>query len=94
MDKAELLRIANLARLEIPDEQIEVYRSEIEKIVNFFKVIGALDTSQVVPMINPTMELATRFREDRVVELEKGSDPLLDLANEKLGNLYKVPPVL
>ena len=79
LSKAEVQKIANLARIEITDEEAEKYSKEISDILGFVEKLNEADTEGIEP-IAPA-RLATRSvagrhitgaknvtREDKVIE--------------------------
>lgn len=92
LTKETVLKVAQLARLKLTDEQVESYRSDFEKILTYFEKIQALPTEGVAPLITPHAS-PTYFREDHVVQ-NITVDEIMKNAPETKGNLYKVPPVV
>jgi len=45
----EVLHIARLAKLKLTDEEIELYREQLGRILEYFKKLEELDTSDVEP---------------------------------------------
>jgi aspartyl-tRNA(Asn)/glutamyl-tRNA(Gln) amidotransferase subunit C len=59
-----LEHISKLALLEISDEEKKKLAKELKDILNYFKKLNALDTSEVNPMTHPIDGLKNVFRED------------------------------
>ena len=58
LDRAQVLHVARLARLELTDEEVEVMAAELSKVLDHIEKIRELDlegvppTSHVVDMVN------------------------------------------
>jgi len=90
--RAEVERIAALARLSLADAEAERLAAELEAILGYAEQLAALDTTGVEPTSHP-VELATPLREDVP---EPPLDPDLALANapEREGSAFVVPKVI
>lgn len=62
----EVKRIANLARLELTDDEITNLTPEFGKVIEFFSVMNELDLESVEPMSTPN-DLRNITREDNPV---------------------------
>ena len=49
ISKDEVLHVANLARLEINDEEAETYAEQLGRIISLAETLGELDTENVEP---------------------------------------------
>ena len=92
IDTSEVVRIANLARLELSADEIPRYAEELGKILDFVGRMSAVDTTGVSPMAHP-LDLLQRLREDRVDE-ENQRDAFQAHAPAVEGGLYLVPKVI
>lgn len=90
--KETVLKISNLARLQISDDEAVAYSKQLTDTLENFNKIASLDTSGIEPLLTPT-EITPHLREDKVVA-GPGAEKLLANAPDKSGNLYKVPPVV
>jgi len=90
--RADVERIAELARLSVTDVEAERLASELEAVLAYAEQLAGLDTSDVPPTSHP-IELATPLREDAP---ELPLDPELALANapEREGWAFVVPKVI
>ncbi|MDP6358927.1 MAG: Asp-tRNA(Asn)/Glu-tRNA(Gln) amidotransferase subunit GatC [Planctomycetota bacterium] len=92
ISKEQVRHVALLSRIEMSDEEVEVFQSQLENILEYMDKLDELDTSDVEPM-SSVMGLNNVFREDEV----KASVPTeVALANapEKTGDSFKVPTVV
>ena len=90
--RADVKRVAMLARLSISDEEADRLVHEFDSFLGYIETIQELDTRGVVPTAHP-ISLATPTREDFAA---KAMDPELALANapESAGSAFRVPRVL
>jgi aspartyl-tRNA(Asn)/glutamyl-tRNA(Gln) amidotransferase subunit C len=92
LDKATVARIARLARLEVPDDQLETVAGELGQILAFVEQLNEVNTDGVEPM-TAVVEMNLRMRPDKVTE---GGEPEKVLANapERVDNYFVVPKVV
>lgn len=88
----QVRRIADLARLELPDAEAEATRVKLNGIFSLIEKMQAVDTSGVEPMSHP-QELSQRLREDRVSESDRRDD-YQRIAPQTESGLYLVPKVI
>ena len=97
MDKEELIKTARLARLKLSEREHSEFTEQLKEILAYFKKISSVDTEGVLPLVYPLdgMESSDSFlREDNVQLKKEEKQELLALAPERLGDEYKVPPVV
>ena len=92
MNSTEVKRIAELARLEFTDEQIESFTREFEKIVQYISVIEQTDMTGVEPMATVSDQPVIP-RTDVAGESLPTADALSN-APKKNEAFFKVPKVL
>ncbi len=63
ISKEEVKRLANLARVEINEEETKSLAGDLEQILRYFEELKKLDTENVVPVTGGT-ENKNVFRED------------------------------
>lgn len=85
-------QIAHLAKLTVTDTEISYYLPQIQKVLNHFSELKDLNTDNVEPLITP-VDLKGYLRND-VVEKSISTEDLLKTAPDKIGALFKVPPVI
>lgn len=90
--KEEILHIANLASLEIKEEEIEEYRKNLQDILNFAETINNVKTLGIEEETGISSNINV-FREDEVREF-KDKDLLLQNAPESQNNMFKIPKVI
>jgi len=92
VDREEILHIANLASLNIKEEEIEEYRKNLEEILNFANIVNSVDTENVSETIGSTNNVNV-FREDEIREFEN-KELLLQNAPEQQNNMFNIPKVI
>ncbi len=92
LSKEEILRLGELARLDIAEEDVELYAAELSRILELVAQMSAVDTEGVEPMAHPS-DLALRLREDKVTEGDRRA-AFQAIAPETEAGLYLVPKVI
>ena len=92
LDKATVKNIANLARLEVPDEELDHLASELSNIMQFVEQLAEVNTDGVEPM-SSVVHLDLPRRADLVTD---GGCPEKVLANapEAIEGFFAVPKVV
>ncbi len=88
----EVLKIANLARLQIKQDEVEQYAADLSSIINLVEQMDAVDTKDIIPMAHP-LDAIQRLREDSVKE-ENQRDKFQAIAPSAEKGLYLVPKVI
>ncbi len=92
IDLKTIQHIAQLARLQIGNEQAQEYAEQLGKVMDHFQKVSNLATDGVAPLITPT-EIEGYWRDDEV-EISYSSEEMLQNAPSRQGHLFKVPPVV
>ena len=95
ISEKEVRYIADLANLELSDEEIGRYRADLEEILTYVEKLNELDTSNVEPMaqvIYEGSETAT-FREDETRPSLEQQEALASAPQSGAGH-FKVPKVI
>ncbi len=92
LSRADVEKIAHLARLELSEQEIDVMTKRLTEILALVDQMNALDTSGVAPMAHP-QEAGLRLREDVVTEGEE-RDKFQRAAPASEAGLYLVPKVI
>ena len=91
ISKHDLEHLAKLARIELDPKEEEKLLKDLGNILDHFKELQALDTTNVTPMTGGT-DLKNIFREDAEREnTNKGAG--VDAFPESKDGFLKVPPV-
>lgn len=92
LDKADVTRIAHLARLQINVEDIASYTENLSNILQLVEQMNAVDTQGIQPMAHP-LEASQRLRTDVVSEPNQ-RELFQALAPQVEAGLYLVPKVI
>ncbi len=92
VSKEEILHIANLARLEIKEDEVDNYIKNLDDILNFVEVINNAPIENLDITIGAN-EAKNVFRKDEVKVFED-NEALLQNAPAKESNMFKIPKVL
>ncbi|MCP3689815.1 MAG: Asp-tRNA(Asn)/Glu-tRNA(Gln) amidotransferase subunit GatC [Gammaproteobacteria bacterium] len=88
----DVRNIAQLARLQVDDEAVEQYASELSSILALVEQMNQLDTTGITPMAHP-LDATQRLREDAVTETDL-RDKFQSIAPDVESGLYRVPKVI
>lgn len=91
IDKKALEHLARLARIELDPNEEEKLLKDLEKILDHFRELEALDTKNVVPMTGGTRHKNT-LRQDAAARTENDGGGT-DAFPEEERAFLKVPPV-
>ena len=92
VSKEELLHIANLAQLNLEENEVENYLDNLQDILNFADIINNAPVNDLDITIGSN-ESKNIFREDKV-EVFEDNEALLQNAPSKEFNMFRVPKVL
>jgi len=88
----DVRKVAQLARLELPDTKIAQYTDQLERILDYVAQLQQVDTDGV-PATTRAVEVVNVTRAD-VVEPTAVRENLLDLAPQREGDFFRVPRIL
>ena len=92
VSKEELLHIANLAQLELKENEIDKYLGNLEEILDFANIVNNAPVEGLEVTIGAN-EAKNVFRKDEV-EVFEDNEALLQNAVSKELNMFKIPKVL
>ena len=84
--------VAELARLELTEEEKAVFQPQLEKIIGYVEKISQVDVSDVEPMRHGK-ELVNAFREDEVRPSMNRDDALAN-APARTGDEFLLPKIV
>ncbi|MFQ5441488.1 MAG: Asp-tRNA(Asn)/Glu-tRNA(Gln) amidotransferase subunit GatC [Thermodesulfobacteriota bacterium] len=90
--KKDVLHVAELARLALSEEEIELYTGQIKRILKYVEKLSEVDTTGVEPTTY-TVALRSVGREDIVKESISQEEALLN-APEKGRGCFRVPKII
>ena len=88
----DVRKVAQLARLELPEEKIATYTGQLERILDYVAHLEQVDTEGVEPTTR-AVEVVNASRED-TVEPTPVREELLDQAPLREGDFYRGPQIL
>jgi aspartyl-tRNA(Asn)/glutamyl-tRNA(Gln) amidotransferase subunit C len=94
--KDDVLKIAELARLELTNEETEAFTVQLDAILGYIDKLNELDTSTVEPMSHSTTANGnTEYaRRDDVVTDSLGQEVAVANAPDAEAGYFKVPKVI
>ena len=90
--KIDVGYVAELARLELTDEEKAVFQPQLENIVKYVEKISSVDVEGVLPMMHGR-ELVNVFREDVVGE-SLSAETALANAPARTGDEFLLPKIV
>lgn len=88
----DVKNIAHLARLNIDENAIGDYASNLSSILDLVEQMNSVDTTGVLPMAHP-QDVAQRLRDDVVIEKNQ-REQFQKIAPQTEAGLYLVPKVI
>ncbi len=92
MDKKTVSKIADLAKIQIDDNQIDKIVNNLEKILELVDEMNSIDTENVEPMAHP-LNLKQELRADEVTE-KNLRDTFQENSSTSEDGYYKVPKII
>lgn len=92
ISRAEVEKVAKLARLELSDAEIEEFTGQLGAILEYVAKMNELDTEAVEPLAH-CLAVSNVFREDQVKK-SLGTEKTLANAPERSGEFFRVPRIL
>ncbi len=88
----DVRKVATLARLQLPEDLIDMYTSQLEKILDYVDQLEKVDTKDVPPTTR-AVEVVNVLRDDIIKETEVREE-LINLAPNREGDFFRVPKIL
>ena len=92
LDKATVAKIAHLARINVPEQDLEPLADELSTILDWVEQLAEVDTDSVAPMTS-VVEMTARWRKDEVNDGDRAEDVLANAPEAEMG-FYTVPKVM
>ena len=92
ISSSDVLKVAELARIELPEDQIETYTTQLEEILSYVDQLQKIDTKNIQPTTR-AVEVVNAMREDKV-EVKCSREDILDQAPHRDGDFFRVPKIL
>jgi aspartyl-tRNA(Asn)/glutamyl-tRNA(Gln) amidotransferase subunit C len=93
LSRDDVLKLAQLSRLTLTDEEIERYRDEISSILEYVEILDKVDVSGLEPTYQVT-GLKNVTRKDELIDYGYTPEDLLKNAPAVQNNQFKVKRVL
>ena len=90
--KIDVAYVAELARLELTDEEKALFQPQLENIVKYVEKISSVDVDGIEPMMHGRA-LVNAFRED-VVRPSMSSEAALSNAPKRVGDEFLLPKIV
>ena len=88
----EVKKVAQLARLELNENEIDQHAEQLEKILEYIKQLEEINTDNI-PCTTRAIEVVNVLRKDEKKDY-KNSEELLDLAPSRENKFFKVPKII
>ena len=88
----DVSKVARLARLELEEEEMVNYASQLEKILGYVAQLEKVDTNEIEPTTR-AVEVVNVFRDDSVIPTNEREE-ILDLAPSREDDFFRVPQIL
>lgn len=92
VSKEEILHIANLANLNLEENEVNNYLNNLEEILNFANIVNNAPVENLDITIGAN-QAKNVFRKDEV-EVFKDNKALLENAPSEEKNMFKIPKVI
>ena len=96
IEEKDIAKVAQLAHLDLGDEELKVFVPQIIEIVNYVEQLNQLDTASVLPALGgltPEGEKTDSSRDDELQE-SLGQEIALAEAPDAAAGHFRVPKVL
>ncbi len=92
ISEKEVEHIANLARIELTEEEKRSFTEQFNTILEYFEIINDLDTEDVPPTSH-VIDVTNAFREDQVSP-SLAMEDVLKNASKKERGFFKAPKII
>jgi aspartyl-tRNA(Asn)/glutamyl-tRNA(Gln) amidotransferase subunit C len=96
ISREDVLRVADLAYLDLTDAELEMYRKQIDEILEYIGKLNELDTSSVQPMAQVLADEQTAdatLRDDVIAQCDIAPE-ILNQAPDPEPHYFRVPKVI
>jgi aspartyl-tRNA(Asn)/glutamyl-tRNA(Gln) amidotransferase subunit C len=96
VEEKDIAKVAQLAHLELPEEELRVFATQIAGIINYVEQLNQLDTANVPPALGgltPEGEKTDSSRDDAIIP-SLGQKTALAEAPDPASGYFRVPKVL
>ena len=93
LTKSDVLHVAELAKLDLTDKEIDKFLPQLSSIVDFISQLNEVDTNGVEPT-SQTTGLTDVLRDDDIKPSSINQDEALSGTDNVYNGLFKVPALL
>ncbi|OGG41696.1 hypothetical protein A3A21_03750 [Candidatus Jorgensenbacteria bacterium RIFCSPLOWO2_01_FULL_45_25b] len=93
IDKKEVGKLADLARIQMEDGEKEALREDLERILDYFSELKEVDTDGIEPMTGGVFHENTHRHDDEYLETGAEREDLIRAFPEGERDFLKIPPV-
>ena len=88
----EVKKVAQLARLELNESEIQQHAEQLEKILDYINQLEKINTENI-PCTTRAIEVVNVLRKDQKKDYEN-TEELLELAPSRESKFFKVPKII
>jgi len=92
VDKATVAKIAHLARIAVPEDQLAPLAAEMNNILDWIEQLSEVDTDGVLPLTS-VVDMTLPLRADEVTDGGRRDDILANARESEMG-FFVVPKVI
>ena len=92
ISRNEVKKVAQLARLELNESEIQKHAEQLENILDYIKQLEKINTENIA-CTTRAIEVVNVLRKDEKKDYEN-SEELLDLAPSRENKFFKVPKII
>ncbi len=92
LSRKDVEHVAHLGRLELSEEELELFSKQLNQILEYFKKLEELNTENVLPTSH-AVPVEMTLREDEA-RLSQVTEDALSQAPEQTNNLFLVPKII
>lgn len=92
VEKEEVIHIAKLANLNLKEDEIEMYKTHLQDILNFANIVNNAKVDELKETISAS-DTYNVFRKDEIIQTSSREE-LLQNAEEVQEGMFKIPKVI
>ena len=92
ISRDEVKKVAQLARLELNENEIQKHAEQLEKILDYIKELEKINTENT-PCTTRALEVVNVLRKDENKDYQNPNE-ILDLAPSRENKFFKVPKII
>ena len=92
IDRDTVKYVANLARMELSESELEGFTSQLDRILEYVDKLKTLDVTRIEP-VSHVLDIKNVYREDRVKPSLSVAEVIKN-APDKQGNMFKVQRII